>query len=79
MNRRSVFVMLMLLLPFITRAQVVMQPQAPPLGLTIKPQLWNLALVNGTKESLDVRIEMVMTDISNNQRVLSASTRRFFI
>lgn len=79
MNRRSVFAMLIFLLPFITPAQVVMQPQAPPLGLTIKPQLWNLALVNGTKESLDVRIEMVMTDVSNNQRVLSASTRRFFL
>ena len=71
--------MVVFMLPLLTGAQVVMQLQVPPLGLSIKPQLWNMTLVNGTKESLDVRIEMVMTDISNNQRILSGTTRRFFL
>lgn len=67
------------LLPMFAQAQVVMQPQAPPLGLTIKPQLWNLSLVNATKESMTVRIEMVMTDVSTNQRILTGTTRSFFL
>lgn len=77
MNMKSFFVAATFLLPALAGAQVVMQPQAPPLGLTIKPQLWNFALVNGSKEALTVRVEMVMTDVSNNQRVLTGTTRSF--
>lgn len=66
-------------LPAFAQAQVAMQPQAPPLGLTIKPQLWNLALVNATKEPLTVRIEMTMTDVATNQRVLTGTTRSFIL
>lgn len=60
-------------------SQVVIQLQVPPLGLTIKPQLWNLALMNGTRESMTVRIEMVMTDVANNQQVLTGTTRAFVL
>ncbi|WP_127132531.1 hypothetical protein [Pseudoflavitalea rhizosphaerae] len=60
-------------------SQVVIQLQVPPLGLTIKPQLWNLALMNGTRESLSVRIEMVMTDVASNQQVLTGTTRTFIL
>lgn len=79
MNRKSLFGLIVFFFPLFAGAQVVMQPQAPPLGLTIKPQLWNLALVNGSKEALNVRIEMVMTDVRNNQRVLSGTTRSFLL
>ncbi|MBO9634004.1 MAG: hypothetical protein J7578_12890 [Chitinophagaceae bacterium] len=60
-------------------AQVVIQLQVPPLGLTIKPQLWNLALVNATRESMTVRLDMVMTSVSTNQQVLSGTTRTFIL
>ncbi|NII28600.1 hypothetical protein HB364_26185 [Pseudoflavitalea sp. X16] len=56
-------------------AQVVLNLQLPPLGLTIKPQLWNLSLVNTSAQDLQVRIEMVMTDVSNNQRVLTGTSK----
>jgi hypothetical protein len=69
--------MLFALLPGIS--QVVIQLQVPPLGLTIKPQLWNLALMNGTRESLSVRIEVVLTDVGSNQQVLSGTTRTFIL
>lgn len=59
--------------------QVVIQLQVPPLGLTIKPQLWNLALINATRESLTVRLDMVMTAVSNNQQVLTGTTRLFVL
>jgi hypothetical protein len=48
--------------------------QLPPMGLTIKPQLWNLSLINTSSGSMFVRIEMVMTDVSTNQRVLSGTS-----
>lgn len=56
------------------RAQVVLNMQLPPMGLTIKPQLWNLSLINTSSASMFVRIEMVMTDVRTNQRVLSGTS-----
>ncbi len=56
-------------------AQVLLSLQLPPMGLTIKPQLWNLSLINTSAQDLQVRIEMVMTDISTNQRVLTGTSR----
>jgi hypothetical protein len=56
-------------------AQVVLNLQLPPMGLTIKPQLWNLSLVNTSSQDMQVRIEMVMTDVNNNQRVLTGTSR----
>lgn len=58
-------------------SQVVIQLQVPPLGLTIKPQLWNLALMNGTREPLNVRLEVVMRDVASDQQVLTGTTRLF--
>jgi hypothetical protein len=57
------------------QAQVVLNMQLPPMGLTIKPQLWNLSLINTSPASLFVRIEMVMTDVGTNQRVLSGTSK----
>lgn len=60
-------------------SQVVIQLQVPPLGLAIKPQLWNLALMNGTRESLSVRLEVVIRDIASDQQVLTGTTRVFIL
>ena len=56
-------------------AQVVLTLQLPPMGLTIRPQLWNLSLINATNVAMDVRIEMEMTDVSNGQRVFTGTSR----
>lgn len=64
------------MLALIMQAQVVLTVQLPPLGLTIKPQLWSLSLIN-TAETINARIEMVMTDIATNQQVLTATSRVF--
>lgn len=73
--KKHVLLIAFLLLAVLVRAQVVMNLQLPPAGLTLKPQLWNLSLVNTGNSDLEVSIEMVMTDIASNQRVLSATTR----
>lgn len=66
---------LLFLLAMGVKAQVVLNMQLPPMGLTIKPQLWNLSLINTGSENVFVRIEMVMTDVSTNQRVLSGTSK----
>jgi hypothetical protein len=58
-----------------SQAQVIVSTQLPPLGLTIKSQLWNLSLINTGSVSLDIKIEVSVTDISNNQPVLTGTSR----
>lgn len=64
-----------LLFALLVNAQVVLTLQLPPLGLTIRPQLWNLSMINTTDENLNLRIEMEMTDVSNGLLVLKGSSR----
>lgn len=78
--KKSFYLFLAMLFALLTsHAQVVIQLQVPPLGLCIKPQLWNLALMNGTKDPLTVRIQTVITDVASNQQVLSGTTRAFLL
>ena len=58
-------------------AQLVLNPQLPATGMRSKLQLWNLSVINTTNDNLHVVLEMTMTDVSNNQRVLSGVTRSF--
>jgi hypothetical protein len=59
------------------QAQVVVTLQLPPLGLTIKPQLWNMSLINTTGAAMTVEVQMVMTDAGTGQTVLTAATPSF--
>lgn len=61
------------------QAQVIMNLQLPPTGITVKEQLWNLSLINSGNEDLGVQIEMQMSDASSNQRILTAATREFLM
>src|SRR6478735_5630764 len=58
-------------------SQVVMNLQLPPIGITTKSQLWNLSLANTSSNSLLVQIEMNLTDPSNNQLVMTGTTKIF--
>jgi len=55
--------------------QVVIHPQLPPGGLTVKSQLWNVSVVNTANQSMQAQVELSMIDASNNQPVLTATTR----
>lgn len=72
--RRTTLILLWLLAALAAQSQVVLNLQLPPMGLTIKPQLWNLSLVNTSPRDMLVRIEMVMTEMSTNQRVLTGTS-----
>lgn len=73
--RKIILIGLLLVVLQSATAQVVLNLQLPPMGLTIKPQLWNLSLINTSPQDMQVRIEMVMTDVNNNQRVLTGTSR----
>jgi hypothetical protein len=61
------------------QAQVVVTLQLPPLGLTIKPQLWNMSLINTTGVSMTAELQMIMTDAGTGQTVLTATTPSFIL
>jgi hypothetical protein len=56
-------------------AQVLINLNLPPEGLTLKSQLWNLSIVNTAGQDIQVQIEISMINASNNQQVLTATTR----
>jgi hypothetical protein len=61
------------------QAQVVITLQLPPLGLTVKPQLWNMSLINTTGAAMNAQLQMVMTDAGTGQTVLTATTPTFLL
>ncbi|WP_276482889.1 hypothetical protein [Paraflavitalea pollutisoli] len=73
--RRTTLLICWLLAAQLLHSQVVVNLQLPPLGLTIKPQLWNLSLVNTSAQTMLVRVEMVMTEVHTNQRVLTGTSQ----
>src|SRR6478736_9729379 len=60
------------------QAQVLINLQLPGAGITVKPQLWSLTLVN-TGTPKNVKVDMTFTDIVNNQLVFTASTRELLL
>src|SRR5262245_55277808 len=77
--KRSLLFGLIILAGFSLRAQVAMNLQLPPAGLTIKQQLWNLSLVNSGPPVGAVRIELVITDAATGQPVLTGLSRLFLL
>lgn len=63
-----------LCLLFTVRSQVIINLQLPPAGLQLKSQLWNMALINSETNAISIKIDMVITDISTGQVVLSGNT-----
>lgn len=57
--------------------QLLVNLQIPTIGLSTKPQLWNMVLVNTGSQSLQVRVNLLFTDITNNQAVLTATSGLF--
>lgn len=67
------------MLAICSNAQVITNLQVPPLGLVIRPQLWNLSLINTGGESMDVKVEVEMTDVSTGLRVFTGTSRTFIL
>ena len=77
--KQKLLLMVGLIMGMYLQAQVVMTLQLPPLGLTIKPQLWNMSVINTTGVSMVGQIQMVMTDAGTGHTVLTATTPTFIL
>src|ERR1700743_3134908 len=74
MYKKGLIIGLVLLTALSLRAQVSMTLQVPPTGVLVKPQLWNLLLVNASTYVQVVQVNLVLTDEKTNQTVLTATT-----
>jgi hypothetical protein len=72
-----ILILLLLLKIAEVRSQVIINPQLAPLGLSQKAQLWNLSIVNASNDAMEVQVQLQLTDIRNNQKIFSATTRIF--
>jgi len=75
MSKRAFLLLLMAGLVTAGPAQVLINLQLPPSGVTIKSQLWNFSLVNTSTTTYDIQVEVTLTDMSNNQRVLAGTSK----
>jgi hypothetical protein len=77
MYKRNLLLHVLILATLLSKAQISMTLQVPPVGALVKTQLWNLLLVNSGNRSLLVRIRLALLDEKTNQVVLTASTLPF--
>src|SRR6266496_470010 len=63
----------------IAKAQINMTLQAPPTGVLLKNQLWNMLLVSSSNNNTLVRVNLSLQDAQNNQVVLTASARTIIL
>lgn len=57
------------------KAQVLINLQLPPSGIVVKNQLWNLSLVNTSNSPLNIQIQVVLTELTGNRRVLTGTSK----
>ena len=76
---RYLFLLALVIVTGMVKAQITVSAQLPPAGFVQKEQLWNLILVNNKNEVLDVRMRMNVQDAISGQVVLSANTMNFLI
>lgn len=57
------------------KGQVLLKPNLPPAGITLKSQLWHFSLLNTSAATMEVQVELLLINAANNQKVLSATTR----
>src|ERR1044072_8316939 len=77
--KQKLLLIIVMMTGWCLKAQVVITLQLPPLGLTIKPQLWNMSLINTTGASMTAEVRMVMTDAGTGATVLTATTPSFIL
>ena len=79
MRKKNLLLCLMLLPMLLSKAQIVMTLQVPPVGVLVKNQLWNMLLVNSGRNSQLIEISLVLSDQKTNQPVLTATTAPFLL
>lgn len=60
--------------PLFVNGQVTVSAQLPPGGMVQKEQLWNLVIVNNTRDFAEINIKLTLQDALSGQVVMSANT-----
>jgi len=79
MYKKNILLCLLLVSMLLSKAQIIMTLQVPPVGVLVKNQLWNMLLLNAGKSSQLVMINLVLSDQKTNQPVLTANTLPFLV
>lgn len=79
MNKKRLLLAVLVLVTVMSRAQISMTLQVPPVGVLVKNQLWNMLLVNTGNRALPVSISLVLLDQKTNQPVLTGTTLPFML
>jgi hypothetical protein len=79
MDKKTFFLLPLLLLTMLSRAQITMTLQVPPVGVLVKNQLWNMVLVNTGSQARTIQLSLTMLDQKTNQPVLTASALPFVL
>lgn len=77
MKKTLLLIIMYTLIQLNINAQVVLSLQLPPSGVNVKSQLWNFSMINTSLSSIDVRVEIIITEFGSNQRVMTATSRSF--
>jgi len=73
---RQIFLLLILqALNLLSSGQVMINLQLPPSGLTVKSQLWNFSLINTGTSSINVKMQVIISDASTGQQVLTGTSK----
>jgi Domain of Unknown Function (DUF928) len=67
----------MLLVAIAGKAQVIITPQLPAIGLYLKNQLWSASLLNNSAATKNIRLKVQFSDAGNNQLVFTATSKLF--
>jgi hypothetical protein len=73
------FVIFLLLLTILAKAQVTVSVQLPAAGMVQKDQLWNLVLVNNNAAIIEIAVSLDIQDAVTGQTILSAGSRSFML
>ncbi|MDZ4792827.1 MAG: hypothetical protein SGI83_00980 [Bacteroidota bacterium] len=75
--RKTLTVVVFVLITVVSKAQVYIQTTLPTVGLVQKNQLWNLVLVNGTTTAMEGKLDLILRDRQSGMELLTATTSRF--
>lgn len=63
----------------LSAAQVSINPQLPPAGLSLRSQLWNIMAINPTPAGMTVFVELRVTEINSNSQVFTATSNHILL
>jgi hypothetical protein len=71
---KRILTILFLALAVRASSQLAVNTMIPPVGLMEKQQLWNILVTNPGMSAVNIRIELVLTEVNTGQQVLGATT-----